>query len=179
MTNDRDRGGYSLFELLMTLALISVVLTLGIPSFGAIVANHRLRTDVDALFHAVHLARKYSVVRKQVITLCPSRDGQYCDDSPDWSSGWIMFSNSNRRHADIRDDGEPVLQRHVAHPANRITANRRAFTLRSTELRATNGTLIFCDSSGRAKPRALVISYTGRPRVAYADRRGRPYQCPH
>ena len=42
----------------------------------------------------------------------------------------------------------------------------------------TNGTLIFCDRAGRARPRALVISYTGRPRVAYEDTRGRPYRCP-
>ena len=34
-------GGYSLYELVMTLGLISVILTLGIPSFSTIVANNR------------------------------------------------------------------------------------------------------------------------------------------
>ena len=96
----------------------------------------------------------------------------------DWSSGWIMFSNSSRRYANIRDDDEPILQRHRVHPANRIIANRRAFTLRSTELRATNGTILICHKAGQAKTRALVVSYTGRPRVAYTDRSGRPYECP-
>ena len=177
MRDNRRIDGYSLYELLMTLGLISLVLTLGIPSFGAMAANNRLRTEVDALFHAIHLARKSSVVRRQVVTLCPSKDGLFCDESTDWSTGWIMFSNRTRRDSDTRDENEPILRRHSAHPSNRITANRRAFSLRSTELRATNGTVVFCDRNGRGTARALVISYTGRPRVAYADRKGRPYTC--
>ena len=62
--------GFSLYELLMTMTLVALVLTLGIPSFGSIVANHRLKVEVNALFHAVHLARKGSIVRRRAITLC-------------------------------------------------------------------------------------------------------------
>ena len=68
--------GYSLYELLMTMTLAALVLTLGVPSFGNIVANHRLKVEVDALFHAVHLARKSSIVRRRVVTLCPTANGR-------------------------------------------------------------------------------------------------------
>ena len=54
-------------------------------------------------------------------------------------------------------------------PGILIVANRRGFTLRSTELRATNGTLIICDARERAEARAIVVSYNGRPRVAWRD----------
>jgi type IV fimbrial biogenesis protein FimT len=169
--------GFSLYELVMTLTLVALVLTLGIPAFGSMVANNRLRVEVDALFHAVHLARKASVVRRRVITICPSYDGVNCEPGLDWSMGWMMFVNTDRDQPPDRDDDEPVLRRHPVDQNTRITANRRSFTLRSTELRATNGTLVICDRAGRAEPRALVISYTGRPRVARKDRRGKPYQC--
>jgi type IV fimbrial biogenesis protein FimT len=169
--------GYSLFELLMTLGLVAIILTLGIPSFGNIVANNRLRTDVDAVFHAIHLARKESIVRRRVVSICPTVDGQSCEAVLDWSSGWMTFVNIDRDWPAVRDKNEPVLRWIRVNPANRITANRRSFSLRSTDLRATNGTLIFCDRSGRATPRALVVSYTGRPRVAYEDRRGKAYAC--
>ena len=172
-------GGYSLSELIMTLGLSGVVLTLGIPSFGAIVANHRLRTEVDHFFHAIHRARMTSIYQRKVVTLCPSRDGEFCDETTDWSDGWIMFQNDSRRRSHIRDASEPILRRHRPYSRHQLTANRRTFSLRSTELRATNGTVLFCDESGKARPRALVISYTGRPRVAYADRSGRPYVCPN
>lgn len=169
--------GYSLFELIMTLTLAALILTLGLPSFGKLVADKRVRVEVDALFHAVHLARKSSIARRRVVSLCPSSDGETCSGDTDWSQGWLMFVNVDRDEPPQRDAGEPVLQRHIVGDTVRIQANRRGFTLRATELRATNGTLIFCDRAARAEPRALVVSYTGRPRVARTDSRGRPYSC--
>jgi type IV fimbrial biogenesis protein FimT len=177
MTNWNSGRGYSLFELMMTLTLAALILTLGLPSFGNLVADKRVRTEVDALFHAVHLARKASIVRRRVVSLCPSSDGETCTGETDWSEGWLMFANVDRDDPPAVDPGEPILRRHVVGDTVRIHANRRGFTLRATELRATNGTLIFCDREERAAPRALVVSYTGRPRVTREDSRGRPYTC--
>ena len=52
--------GFSLYELLLTTAVAALVLTLSIPSFSGIAASNRLMVEVNALFHAVHLARKGS-----------------------------------------------------------------------------------------------------------------------
>jgi type IV fimbrial biogenesis protein FimT len=178
MTGHSNSPGYSLYELLVTLGLFALMLTLGIPSMGSIVANHRLRTEVDALFHAIHHARKESVVRRRVMTICPTRDGLSCGTRADWSAGWMLFVNVDRDSPAVRDENEPLVKYYAVQPQNRVVANRSSFSLRSTELRATNGTLVFCDRAGRARSRALVVSYTGRPRVAYEDTRGRPYRCP-
>ena len=169
--------GYTFYELLVTLTIVALVLTLGLPSFGKIGADQRIRAQIDPLFHAVHLARKISVTRRQVVTLCPSSDRDQCEDSEDWSAGWIMFVNADRDMPAWRDDGEPILAVHQGDSRIRISANRRSFTLRATELRATNGTLIFCDRAARTRNRALVVSYTGRPRVTDRDTRGQPYAC--
>jgi type IV fimbrial biogenesis protein FimT len=172
----RDHG-YSLLELLMTIAIAAIVLTLGLPSFGALKARNAQRVELNALFHAVHLARKGSIMRKQVVSLCPTVDGSSCNPGRDWSGGFLMFVNSDRDEPPELDDGEIVLHRHLASPSVEITANRRGFTLRATFLRATNGTLVVCDRAGRVKPKALVVSYTGRPRVAERTPRGAPYFC--
>ncbi len=172
-----SRAGYTLFELLVTVVLVGLLLTLAIPSFGNILANNRLRGEVNALFHAVHLARKESVIRRQVVSICPTVNGSECGVRSGWSAGWMTFVNNDRDWPAVRDPGEPILRIHRTDPASRITANRSSFSLRSTELRATNGTLVFCDRTGRGKPRALVISYTGRPRVAYQNSRGQDYSC--
>jgi type IV fimbrial biogenesis protein FimT len=169
--------GFSLLELLMTVTLAALVLTLGLPSFGNLVADKRLRAETDALFHAVHLARKASIVRRRVVSLCPSGDGRSCDSSSDWSRGWVLFADADRDEPPQIDEGEDVLMVHAVDPRVQIVANRRAFTLRSTELRATNGTLVICDPQGRAESRAVVVSYTGRPRVARQNARGDPYRC--
>lgn len=170
-------GGFSLLELLMTVTLAALVLTLGLPSFGNLAADNRLRAETDALFHAVHLARKASIARRRVVSLCPSRDGQSCDPGMDFSNGWIVFADADRDEPPQVDPGEDVLVVHSVDPRVQIQANRRAFTLRATELRATNGTFVLCDRNGRGTTRALVVSYTGRPRVALEDSRGEPYSC--
>ncbi len=170
-------GGYSLYELIITIGLVALVMSLGVPSFGRMLADHRLKVEVDALFHAVHLARKESIMRRRAVTLCPSRDGQNCEPGFDWSDGWIMFVNLDRDAPAARDSDEPLLQRFSGTLHNQVVANRHSFSFRTTTLRATNGTFIFCDKARRAAARALVVSYTGRPRVSRIDRSGNPYTC--
>ena len=68
MRNPATARGFSLYELTMTITLVGLVLTLGIPSFGSIVANHRLKVEVNALFHAVHLARTTDPLRARCMT---------------------------------------------------------------------------------------------------------------
>ena len=169
--------GYSLLELLLTVAIAAILLFLGTAGFGRSVAESRMRAEMNGLFHAVHLARKESIMRRRVVSICSSVDGDRCSGTLDWSAGWIVFENRDRDEPPVRDAGEALLSRHSASDQIRIDGNRKGFTLRSVDLRATNGTLIVCDRSRRAASRALVISYTGRPRVARRNRRGQPYAC--
>lgn len=174
----RRLAAHTLYELLVTLSIAAIVLSVGLPSFGRLIADQRLRAQVDPLFHAIHLARKISITRRQVATLCPSIDGNRCSNQYDWSPGWILFVNVDRDWPAERDDNEPLLRWHQGDERVRIVSNRRSFTLRATELRATNGTLIVCDRAGRTASRGLVVSYTGRPRVALTRTDGSAYRCP-
>lgn len=168
---------YTLFELMLTLGVAATVLAIAVPSFGDMIARNRQSTEINALFHAVHLARKESIMRRRVVSLCPSADGRQCTPGLDWSAGWIMFGNDDRDEPPIVDPGEPVLRVHRVHESIRLTANRRGFTLRATVKRATNGTFVACDGAGRVPAKALVVSWTGRPRVATASSRSAAYDC--
>ena len=116
-------------------------------------------------------------MRHRVVSLCPSLDGLNCAPGRDWSTGWLMFENADKDEPPRRDEGEALLQTHIVGENIQIMANRRGFTLRATVRRATNGTIVVCDLAGRIPPKALVISYTGRPRVALKTPRGEPYSC--
>lgn len=177
MNQRRHWTGYSLYELLMTLGLAAIIFGLGLPSFGRLIADKRLLVESTALFHAVHRARQESIVRRRVVSICPSVDALYCDADGDWSRGWIVFANKGWTGLDKRDDTETLISQHRVGDSARIEANRAVFSFRSTHKRATNGTVIVCDRSGRAEARAVVISYTGRPRVARRNTRGVPYRC--
>ena len=177
MHQPRPAAGYSLYELVMTVALVSILFGLGIPSFNHMAANARMRVEVDRLFHAIHLARNESIVRRRVMTICPTLDRVLCDPDGDWNTGWMLFANKDRDWPAARDPDEAVIRQVGIDDRVRISANRSSFSLRSTELRATNGTIVVCDRRGFGRARALIVSYTGRPRVAYTNSRGEPYQC--
>jgi type IV fimbrial biogenesis protein FimT len=172
------RRGHTLYELLVTITVATVVLVVGVPSLGAFVARGRQVTEINALHHAIHRARSESIMRRRYMSLCPSRDGEQCSESRDWSSGWLLFENLDRDSPARVDEGESILDRHYVHPGIRLTANRVDFTVRGTRRRSTNGTLVACDIADRAPPRALVVSYTGRPRAAETTPSGARYECP-
>jgi type IV fimbrial biogenesis protein FimT len=169
--------GYTLYELLITLLLVALLSAIAIPSFSASLARQRQRAEIDALFHAVHVARKESIMRRRVVSICPSSDATTCGDGANWSNGWLMFENKDRDWPPRLDEGEAILQHHTVGAETTMTANRPGFTLRATFLRATNGTIIVCDRKSRIPARALVISYSGRPRVATKTTGGKPYNC--
>ena len=173
----RNDSGYSLYELLITLMLVGILVSISLPSFSATLAKTRQTSEINALFHAIHLARKESIRRRQVMTVCASADGRSCRPSGDWSTGWILFNNADRDSPPEVDDDESVVLAHAVSETVRVVGNRRAFTLRATFRRATNGTLVFCDRHNRVAPKALIVSYTGRPRVAYERTDGTPYSC--
>jgi type IV fimbrial biogenesis protein FimT len=173
----RRQCGFTLYELLMTLGLAALLLSIGIPSFSSTLARSRQAVEINALFHAVHLARKESIMRRKVVSLCPSQDNLTCDPGTDWSNGWILFENTDRDSPPQIDPGEIVLRSHRVSERIRIRANRRGFTLRATFLRATNGTFVICDAGNGIRPKGLIVSYTGRPRVAFERPNGSPYSC--
>ncbi|MBT8083134.1 MAG: GspH/FimT family pseudopilin [Gammaproteobacteria bacterium] len=166
--------GFTLYELLITLGLVAMLGMLAVPAFVTLSAKTRQYTEISALFHAIHRARKTSIVQRREVSLCPSDDGATCAKRTDWSAGWILYYAP-----DGDDPGDLVVVAHAVADSIRIRANRRAFTLRATVKRATNGTLVVCDSRGRIPPKALVVSFTGRPRVATARPDGTAYSCVH
>ncbi len=173
----RKHLAYSLYELLITLSIASLLIVVGVPTLAGSISRNRQSVEINALFHAIHLARKESIVRRRPVSLCPSPDGDRCEPGRDWSDGWLLFVNEDGDQPPMLDDGEAVLDRHRPSEGVRITANRRGFTLRAIHRRATNGTFVVCDSAGRIRPKGLVISWTGRPRVALETTRGDPYSC--
>jgi type IV fimbrial biogenesis protein FimT len=168
--------GFTLYELLITLMLVALIGGLATPSLSAMLARQQQRVEIDALFHAIHLARKESILKRKVVSLCPSLDGSACLPGRDWSMGWLMFENNDADSPPQVDPDETILSGHRVDGVQ-IFANRSGFTLRATFQRATNGTFVLCDPLGRISPMALVVSYTGRPRVASHTPEGEPYSC--
>ena len=173
----RSSGAFTLLELLTTMAVAAILLSLTVPAFSKSLARSRQSAEINALFHAFYLARKESIRRRTFVSLCPTNDSRSCAPGRDWSDGWLLFENPQRADPPVLTPGAPPILVHGGTGEVRITANRRGFTSRGIRKRATNGTLVFCDPGSRVPARALVVSYTGRPRIADRRRNGEEYDC--
>lgn len=170
----RLQAGVTLPELLTTLAVLAVVAAAASPGFNAFRQDAERTTAVNSCFHALLLARSEALKQGRVVSLCPSLDGVQCvRRAPDWSRGWIVFIDGGKPAA-----SDPVLARSAGWRHGRITANRPVFSYRPFGRSAVNGTILFCDPRGPAYSRAIIISQTGRPRIAQRDAGNKPLSCP-
>lgn len=169
--------GFSAIELLVTLAVGALLLTLAVPAFQSLVLDARLVSAVNRVVHGMHVARQEALKSGADVVVCRSRTGRQCTDEGDWSSGLIVFINRDRDDPPRVDRGEAILQVERALPVQAILANRRAFVFRPWT-RSVNGTLTFCDRRGTARARAVVVSYTGRPRATAAAAADGASNCP-
>jgi type IV fimbrial biogenesis protein FimT len=150
-----------------------------VPGLHTFHLDNQRATVVNGFLHSLFLARSEAIKRAQTVSVCRSTDGRNCDArSGDWTGGWIVFANRDRDEPPQRDAGEELIARSDGWPGGSITSNRRAYSFRPATQRVVNGTIVFCDARGSAHARAIIISHTGRPRVAKRDAEGKPLRCP-
>ena len=83
--------GFTLIELMITLALAAIILSLGIPSFRNVIQNNRAATQSNELVAALGLARSEAVRRGANVRLCPSTNQATCTGGNNWANGWIAL----------------------------------------------------------------------------------------
>jgi type IV fimbrial biogenesis protein FimT len=174
----RRGSGFTLIELMMTIAIVAVVGSLAAPSFANILYDSTRTNAVNAFVHTVFLARSEAMMRGTIVSVCSSADGTTCDRAgADWSRGWIAFVNDDRDEPPVHDDNEQVVLVQGPWKQGRISANRTAFSFRPYQQAVVNGTIVFCDPRGDVHARAVIINAMGRPRVSQRDGSNRPLTC--
>lgn len=170
--------GFTLYDLLVTVAVISIVGTFTVSLQDAL-RRQTLSSGVYTLIGDMNLARSEALKRKAPVAICKSADGKYCSDENEWEQGWIIFVDENDNK--LRDDTEEIVR--VSGALNSIDLDWRAsgFTRRNeyvtylpTGFINKRGSFVFCDRvSGESK--AVVVYFTGRARI---ERRPRsPTRC--
>jgi type IV fimbrial biogenesis protein FimT len=173
----RQVGGFTLWELVCALGVASVVFVATAPGFTAWLLDARLTADVNAVVLAVQLARSEAAKRGQPVIVCRSADRRTCvGDEVTVGAGVMVFVNVDDRLPPARAESEPLLYAHALEARGSTRANRPYFEFRVGR-RSTNGTIVLCDERGPASAKAVIVSYTGRPRVANRDADGKALRC--
>lgn len=80
-------SGFTAIELMVTLTVLAVLVSLAVPSFKELVAAQRLRTASFDLRSDLVFARSEALKRNQNVTIAPRLDGG-------WQTGWVVILDS-------------------------------------------------------------------------------------
>jgi type IV fimbrial biogenesis protein FimT len=167
-----DGRGFTLFELLLALALMAALAMAGVPTLREFIRDCERTAAVNGLLQAIHSGRRLAALSGRHVDLCPTRDGLACSDGAPWAGNLLLRPHSS-------GDLQPRVLPSPGQGASRtIRANRAALTFSPLRPAATTATFTLCDDRGSRAAVAVVVSRSGRPRVTAHDASGRPLQCP-
>lgn len=172
-------SGVTLWEMLVVLAVLAILAGLSAPSVESVMLDSQRTAHVNAFVTAIQLARSEAAKRSRPVVVCKSADRLTCAGSElHYDAGWMVFVNEDDERPPHRSVTEPLLHAYRPEPGTSIRSNRPRFEFRPFRRRSTNGTVIFCDRRGATAARAVVVSYTGRPRASDSAPGGQPLTCP-
>lgn len=173
--------GFSLLEIISTLAISSILIGLAVPFIGNLISENRVSGQINTLRGTIALTRSEAITRQQDVVLCKSADQQMCTRQGSWDQGYIVFVDTN--HDRRRNQQESLLHVQATLPSN-ITLNYRAFGSRhylayhATGFTQTNGTFTFCNRGMPDRAKALIVTKTGRVRLSEKRADGSALVCP-
>ncbi|MFD2425650.1 GspH/FimT family pseudopilin [Ralstonia solanacearum] len=91
--------GFTLVELVVTIAIVAILVTLAAPSFRSTIQSARTSIEVNSLVNDLQFARSEAIKRGQPVSICVSSDGATClansSSNNKWQVGWIVFNDVN------------------------------------------------------------------------------------
>lgn len=168
-----ERRGFTLVELLIVLAVGSILLAIAIPGYGFLVNTNRLATMTNELVSVLQLARSEAIKRGARVTVCKtSNTGAItpaCDATADWHEGWLVFVDGGNRGVLDSQDELIRIELDKLNGANISTTNFSNYVsylpsgMSQGPNNLGNGTFEICLEHMQRK---VILSVTGRIRSA-------------
>lgn len=174
-------SGFTLLELITTLAVFAIITSIGIPALQAFASTNRLAVHINSFVGAMAFTRSEAIKRNQYVVICKSDNQLTCNKKTQWHAGWIIYEDINRNRK--RDDEETLLRVQSRFSggltlvyqglgtSNYVTYRPSGYTL-------TNGTFTFCDPRRPDTAKALILVKSGRLRKSKLASNGDPLVCP-
>lgn len=83
-------GGFTLIELMVTLAIASILMLIAVPSFETYRRNAELTSATNTLLATINAARGEAMKRGMSAMVVPTNNGN------NWNAGWIVFVDTDR-----------------------------------------------------------------------------------
>lgn len=162
-------SGFTIIELLITVAMAAILAALAMPSFSDLMSKRNVVAVSDTLISDLRYARSEALKRTTPVTVCQSLNSASCTVNPGaWVGGWITFIDFNGNGT--VDAGDTLLRVQAAPSGiqsiqNNPINDRTFFTYQANGVaKAANQTFFIVPTGGAAAnlTRLVCISVAGR-----------------
>jgi prepilin-type N-terminal cleavage/methylation domain-containing protein len=158
MQRRQGSPGVTLVELLFCVAVVGILAALAAPSLRAALRASAVRGATFELLAGLQQVRASAISSAHTGTWCLSDPSGQCLAGAGPAASWASF---------LQDSGHAAPLAGGTLPWDiELRATRPRLTFPPDDLAASTGTLTICDRQGIAPPRTIVLSQSGRVRLA-------------
>jgi type IV fimbrial biogenesis protein FimT len=171
---DSNTRGFTLVEMLVTLAVGSILLALAVPAFRTFMQNDRLMTQASSLSMALYAGRAEAIKQDTSVQVCASANGTTCSGAATWEQGWIVLSTAPGAVPVQVVGTQPIGTTIRAGVVSQVT-------FLSTGLATNGANFKLCDVRGATQARYLQVNITGNVVASQTpglDLNNNPLVCP-
>lgn len=114
--------GLTLVELMITLVVIAIALTVAVPGFSNFIRGNQVTSQANDFLVSLTFARSEAIKRGQPVAVCASSDQASCSGNNDWDAGWIVFTDADGSAGDL-DGTDELLRVHEALSGTTLVAD--------------------------------------------------------
>ena len=175
----RKQSCFTLLELLTTVTVGALLLSIAVPSFRTTIANNRQSNQLNTVLSGLIYARSEAIKRNASVVICASTDKATCSGTSAWGTGWIIYyvpaggnpATAPAAAAIIRTypalGGNNTLNTNAASPAPIAAVSSGTIVFQSSGMTtlANDAQFSLCDARGKSYSRILMVGSTGRAEV--------------
>ncbi|TCN81541.1 GspH/FimT family pseudopilin [Shewanella fodinae] len=143
--------GFTLVELMVTVAVAAILLSVGVPSLKSLYDGYRVRSEISRIEQLLAFARNQAVSYGMTVSVCAYASDGVCGSN--WRNGILVYAvdpdgnNKTLKVVDGFNSGDSVKGTDVSFRADGLSSGAATF--------------VYCTDSSSVNSRSVTVSTSG------------------